>query len=65
MTTEERPVSEYLDNPADIEPDGCGACGRARRGHPITWTDGVGFHNWFTPTTAQRKERMLARAAAR
>jgi hypothetical protein len=47
------------------EPNGCTFCGVGERYHFRRWILGPGMHAWIEPTDAQRKERMLARRAAR
>jgi hypothetical protein len=46
------------------EPNGCARCGVGAQYH-FTRITAVDLHQWIEPTDAQRKERMLARRAAR
>lgn len=44
-------------------PHGCGVCGVARRRHFGRWNVLYGWHGWRAPSSAQIKQRMLARRA--
>jgi hypothetical protein len=47
------------------QPSGCRYCGIEERSHFQRWTDAARWHGWTAPTAEQRRERLLARSAAR
>lgn len=44
-------------------PNGCRWCGVEKEKHSTDWAEEVQYHVWVAPTDAQRKARILARAA--
>jgi hypothetical protein len=48
-----------------VEPNACRHCDVPEREHYRRYTDAAEWHQWAAPTDQQRKERMLARQAAR
>lgn len=50
---------------AVVSPSGCGSCGIPLLEHADHWSGSSDWHPWTEPTRRQRRERMLARRAAR
>lgn len=46
-------------------PNGCRWCGADRQDHDQRWVPEVRWHGWESPTSEQRKQRMLARRSGR
>lgn len=43
------------------DPNGCAHCGVSERGHMSRWGEGIGIHNYGSPSNKQRLERMKNR----
>lgn len=48
-----------------ITPEGCAACGVAKRAHPQLWVTGTGWHTHISPNSALIGQRARALRAAR
>ena len=44
-----------------VDPNGCAHCGVIEREHMSRWAEGIGMHNYGSPSNSQRLERMKNR----